>query len=187
VIDYSDAAREATRLVRDAGLDPDAPVGVAAFNEIFRRLLDGQDQPTSSPAVTAAPGPVGDPMHRLAEWLDLSPAAIEDIAAISETGADLHLHTRFLAPSKAARQRQLALIKLALDRVGFDRDAVPAREINELCARYGCLDQNLPTNLEKFENFVTRRGKRGAYSYRLTQYGIDNARDIIRSLVEPAA
>jgi hypothetical protein len=88
-----------------------------------------------------------------------------------------------LARSKADRQRVLALLTVATDRVAYGIQEVPASRVNAICDDYSCLDQNVPQNVAR-GGLLARRGKRGAYTYRATQPGLERAKTLLKELVE---
>jgi hypothetical protein len=183
--ELSEMIRLARAAVVDAGVDPDSPSGVAAFTAAFERLSTGPSQ-TRRELRSEHEDDVGmtdDPASVAAEWLGVSREALLDAFDFGPDGVDLHVHSRVLPVSKSGRQRLLALTKLALDRVAYGRDDVDARRVNAVCERYDCMDQNLPGNLKNYENYITRRGQRGAYAYRITQFGLDEAQEAIRSTI----
>jgi hypothetical protein len=183
-----DVVKRAVDAVKEAGLDPDSDLGIAMSREVFRELV--REAPAGGEAAATqgtqmSPGAT-DAEARLARWLDVPGERVRDVIALNPEGADLHIHSRSLPPSKRARQRLLGLLKLAIDRVAYERQEVPATEINAICERYAALDQNLPFALTHWKDYITRRGSRGAYTYRISQPGVDEARDVLLALLNAA-
>jgi hypothetical protein len=187
--EMAEMLRSAVQAVREVGLDPDSPAGVAAIQEFLRSGLNVSAPSAAghTPATTGPPDQDSSAARRAAEGVSVGEDRVQDIVDFGVDGVALSIHGRSLPSMKAGRQRMLALLKLALDRVAYDRDQVQARELSAILDQYDCLDQNVPKNLETYENYITRRGqRRGGYSYRITQYGLDRAREELRSLLDAA-
>lgn len=189
--------RAAVATVREAGLDPNEPAGVVALSFALRTSTRSNnpnvvESGTIEPAVPVPSeqllGDAKDPSPpmRLARWLVVSAEDIEDAFEFGADGVDIALHPRRLPTKKADRQRFLAHVKLAVDRVAYGHDQIPASVLNALCERFDCLDQNLPRVLLDHENYFARRGKRGAYFYRITAPGLEAAKPILLGLVDRA-
>jgi len=180
VRDLAEAVRSAHASVVEAGIDPDSPAGVAAIQEILRHLL-----------MAPAHSPVGQPGRdtqelspagRVAQWAQVDESVLLDVVSFGDDGVGLELSSRHLPRTKAGRQRFLVLLKLVLDGVAYGREESSGEAINELCERYDCLDQNLPTNLRN-SDLISVRGESRAYRYRATRDGIDEGRQWIREIL----
>lgn len=186
--DLINALKKARKLIEDAGFDPDSPSGVAALQEMLNRLappVPSEPQQTAVPREEeSSTGTLSDsPAARVATWLGVDIIPVQDIIEFDSEGSELQLPMRTLPSGKLARQRVLGLIKLATDRVGYGKQEVSFREVNTLCDRYACLDQNLPSNLRNFENYVSMRGQRGSHTYRITQPGLEAAREQLLRII----
>ena len=172
---------EALEAVTDRGLDPDSPGGAVALSYLLQQNMQVSDE-------SARLGPPNaddadeDPAATLASWAGASRESVMDVFEFADHGVRLGAPSGRLPKSKAKRQRVLVLLKLAADRVAYGAQEVPASQINEIAAHYACLDQNLPQNVAGRSSLVTRRGTRGAFRYRITQMGLDRAKELISSL-----
>jgi hypothetical protein len=187
---YVAAITTATEAVRSAGLSSQEEPGLSAFRVVLQEILRldhipdrlGQPVPVTAPQ-TATESNDATPSTLVASWLGSEEEAVQDYFHFGDQSVELQIPSSQLPARKADRQRRLALLKLALERKGYEKSDVPGREINELCERYACLDQNLPKHLQDFENYISRRGKRGSYFYRLTQPGLEAARTELTNLL----
>ena len=185
----SDALQSARDIVESAGLDVETRAGAAAFERVLDRILGESSSGSDGPPSLASPAVTGETSaaSRIATWIGVSADKLEDLFEFGPDAANVTLWHAQLPPSKADSQRLLSLLKLAVDRVGYERDETPAREINALCEHYGCLDQNLPAHLQNYRNFVSRRGRRGSFTYRITHPGLTEARETIRRFLAEGA
>ena len=177
--DPRDVLRDAVAGVTELGVDPDSPGGAVAL----RFLLDSEGAATTGVSGTAHASP-GDshPVERIARWVGTDVERILDVVEAGDGGATIRPPAARLPRSKADRQRVLTLLKLAVDRVGYDVPEVRAQTVNALCSEYACADQNLPNNVAARGDLVARRGKRGAYVYRATQPGLERAHELFVEL-----
>jgi hypothetical protein len=179
---------EALETVRSVGLDPDSAGGSTALGFLLAdQQASGAAEASQAPTPrTNAPDLVAEdePAVRLSSWAGVNVQRIEDVIEFGEQEAFLRVPSARLPRSKADRQRVLALLKLAVDRVGYRREEVAAAQINAACAEYSAMDQNLPHNLMARAGLITRRGKRGAYVYRATQPGMERAKHLMVELFD---
>jgi hypothetical protein len=170
-------ARNAVAAVRQMGVDPDSFGG----GTLLKFLIGGTPPlSTSVPAVQPASGseePDDTPRGRVASWAGLDPDQLDDLIEFDGADARLAVAPSRLPSVKSDKQRVLGLMTIALHRVGFDLDVVPARHVNTVCTEYDCMDQNLPNRLTS-TGTVTRRGKRGAFAYRISRPGLDAAKQL---------
>lgn len=178
--ELSGMLREIREAVTEAGFDLDSAAGAAAISSLIQARVAGSHT-VSSPAAEASIDTTS-PASRVAKWLSVDPELLYDVIDFGEDRPELVLWERKLPKGKADRQRVLAAIRLAVDRVGYRREETDARAINALCERYDCLDQNLPKNL-RARDLVTRKGQRGAYVYRLTHAGLPQAKAILEEVL----
>jgi hypothetical protein len=173
---------QAVRTVRDSHLDPDSAGGA----EALRFLLAGGRVHEAASGSSADQGPGPDltaPDAAVAKWANLDVEAVRDRVEFGDD-ALVRLPVDRLPRAKADRQRVIALMKLAIDRVGYGLDDVSAQRVNAACSEYACVDQNISHNIAARGDLITRRGKRGAYLYRITQPGLQRARELMIELFE---
>ena len=174
---------ESIEAVRAAGLDPESPGGGLAL--AFLLTADARPSVPTPRRDESLPHEGGDtPSTRLATWSGLEEDRLADLFEFSGERAEVRVPIRRIPSAKSDRQRVLALLKLAADRIAYGADSVDSKIVYALCADYGCADQNLPNNLQTRADLIDRRGKRGSYRYRPTQPGLQRAREIIRELAE---
>lgn len=142
----------------------------------------GEAQARRRGAVTEPSSLGEEPVERAVAWSGLTKDVLLDVVEFGEAGVRPTIWHGRLPGSKSKRQRVLALIKLALDKFAYGIDELPASDVNEVCQAYECLDQNLPTNLQR-NRIATRRGQRGSYTYRLSLAGEDQARQCLQGLI----
>lgn len=187
--EHADIVRSAREAVTAGGLDLETEAGVEALKVLLSHLLSTAHSPAQEPASTssgAADVSPGDrPEQRLARWAAIDVSRVLDAFTFGDVGAQVELSTRNLPSTKAARQRLLALLKLTVDRIAYEREAVPSRELTQLCDRYNAMDRNFSVNLQQdgYDELISRRGRAGSHTYRLTQYGLDEGRELIRGLL----
>lgn len=188
------AMREAVGAVRQTGIDPQTPGGAI----LLGFLLDGWPPSRRSASLAqvlglspaaeralepAAAEPLDDaPVERLARWMGVEAIRVEDVFELTESAALIRVPARRLPVPKAHRQRVLVLLRLAAERIGYERMELPGADVNATCADYGCMDQNLPQNVKSRAELVSRRGRRGKSFYRITQQGMQRAQDLFQQL-----
>ncbi|HEX3910339.1 MAG TPA: hypothetical protein VHW67_06525 [Solirubrobacteraceae bacterium] len=187
--DRKRAVEEALQFLRSVDLNPESPGGAVVLEHLLRASSPPPSTETEGPA--AAPSDQvrdlddsASPAARLARWIGTDIDRIEDVVEFTADEPLLRIPVARLPRAKAERQRSLVLLKLAVERVAYDRSDVPAGKINAMCADYACMDQNLPANVSSRGDLATRRGKRGTYFYRATQPGIQRAKALLEELFE---
>lgn len=188
--EVAETIEETQRLLRDAGIQPDSALGVAAFPAVFTALRTERTvvAPTEELRREAPTETVGGPLRRTAEWLDVEPEIVADLLDFTDDRVQIHLNLSRIPESNAATQRLLAYVYLGSVRAAFGMTEVNSRDLNEILDAYGVLDQNVWTNLERAtpDNAFSRRGDRGGHVYRLSVPGFHRAREIIRDLLDAA-
>jgi hypothetical protein len=183
-----EALDRALESLRERDLDPESAGGAIALQFLLEPGGQAAPSPASSPRSSAAPDPGTEassgPVERLSRWVNASPEQIGDLFAVGDQSLGVHVPTSRLPGSKADRQRVLALLTIAAHRIAFEHDLVPASAVNRVVDDYAALDQNLPKNVATQSHLITRRGKRGSWRYRVTQPGLDRARELIMTLIE---
>lgn len=176
--------------LKDAGIDPDSAAGGVALGYLLGTSTPAS--PTPPPAGETPEGvhatPTGEtPDENIASRVGVSAPALRDRVEFAEDGARPKVRAAQLPQGTAERQRVLALLKLTLDRLGFEVEEVPVSQLSALCDEYSALDQNFSTNLAKRDDLISRRGKRGAFRYRVTTPGLERGEELVRALVEGEA
>jgi hypothetical protein len=179
------AIRQAKEAVESAGLSLDSPAGVKAFETVLERSLPSTEG-SNRPLEGLTQAVEGAPIFRVASWAGVQPDAVGDYFVFEEGAVKVEVPARLLSSSRAEMQRQLALLKLGIDREGYEREELRGSEITDLFQSYGCLDQNVTRNLEAYSNYVVRRGGARSYSFRLTRPGRDASRDLLRRILNAA-
>ncbi|MDQ3916314.1 MAG: hypothetical protein M3323_13470 [Actinomycetota bacterium] len=175
--------RDALAAVQELDIPEDSPMLAPALEFLLKSLdQSGPDErhvneaglPTSETGSSS-------PLERAVTWTGVSPEALLDVVDFGTEGVIPTVYHGRLPKGKLERQRVVAVMKLSLDKVAYGASELSARQVNEVCDRYECLDQNLPGNLQK-SGLATRLGDRGSYVYRVTLAGEDRARQVLRSL-----
>jgi hypothetical protein len=180
-----DRFHEAVAAVRELQVDPDSAGGAVLLTLLLKETGAAPSRQVEESSVSASTDSVDPAGHsaRVADWSGIDLDRVDDILEFGDEQSLLRLPARRLPRSKADRQRVLVLLKLSVDRVAYDRADVPAKDVNAICLEYACLDQNLPNNVASRGDLATRRGSRGAYTYRATQPGLQRARELLQEVV----
>jgi hypothetical protein len=180
--------RRAVEAVRETGLNPDSPGGAIALEHLLgtaRAVAPASDDDIGSPPPAAIDDAAAEsPPQRMATWAKTTPERLQDLVEFERDSGRITVSTARLPRAKADRQRVLSMLKLSLDRIGFERDATGARSVNALCDEFACADQNLPHNVTSWGDYISRRGSRGSYTYRLSQPGMERAQALWHGLAE---
>jgi hypothetical protein len=75
------------------------------------------------------------------------------------------------------------LLVLAAERVGLKAERTHADPIIAVLHHYAVFDQNMSGNMNKIANQIIRSGKPKDYVYRITQPGLDRAKQLLAELV----
>lgn len=174
--------KDALGKLKDLNLDLSTPVSGAALEFLLRETRSSPPEEDARPRTEDSARGADSAVRRAADWAGVQEQALLDLVDFADDGVVPTIYHGRLPKGKSERQRVLALVKLGLDKVAYGRDELSARFVNEICDRYECLDQNLPTNLQR-SDVAKRSGSRGSYTYRLTLTGTDRARAVIRELL----
>jgi len=180
--------REAVDAIRDLNVDPDGAGGAVALE-----FLLGTAAPTPTPAspTTSLPTAVasatatpdgGGPLSAVAKWADVDALRLGDFIEFDGPSARLTIPSSRLPVSKADQQRILSLLILAANRTGLDAPQTAAGPIIAVIHDYAAFDQNFGGNLKKINSMVIRSGSPKDYVYKITQPGLNRAREIFRAL-----
>jgi hypothetical protein len=169
--------------LRDLEVDPNSAGGAVALS--FLLETQAPDSPVAGGSAKQADSALGGaPLERLSAWMKAEPTRVSDVIEVGDASATFKPHSSRLPRGKANRQRVLVLAQLAIARVGYEKQGLPASEVNALCSEYACLDQNLPHNVTTHGDFISRRGRRGSYVYRISEPGLQRAQEVLSELLE---
>ncbi|MGH8546895.1 MAG: hypothetical protein ACREX3_25435 [Gammaproteobacteria bacterium] len=181
-----DVLDQAMSALRDAGIDPESPLGVAAFPGVLQGVMADRTSSAEStsvaPSIEAMPAEPGSPLASLSEWSGISAGRLADFVETRDKTVVLHVPTNRLPSSTAGRQRYLAYAFLVSMRHVFQMDEVEVDDLNDLLKEYNVMDQNVWGNLSTDEGSFVRRGSRGSYRYRLTMPGRERALEVVQEL-----
>jgi hypothetical protein len=179
---------KALQALRDRDLDPQSAGGAVALEFL---LGTKEAAPTASAAAVPQPAPTPsgssesanaeEPITALANWSGIDTARLSDFFEFSDE-IRLTISPARLPKSKADQQRILSLLTLAADRIGNGAQQTGWSQINAVVDDYAVLDQNLGNNVAKHSSLVIRSGKPKTYVYRITQPGLERARELIQAL-----
>jgi hypothetical protein len=180
---------EALASLRERDLDPQSAGGAIALEFLLAPSGEASSSPVSpktaspSPKLGSGAQPDGtDPVAALADWSGADSLRLVDFFEISDGAIRLTIPSGRLPRSKADQQRILTLLTLAIDRVALGSPQTSHRQVNAVLHDYAAFDQNLAKNVAKNSNLVIRSGKPKAHLYRVTQPGLDRARELIQIL-----
>lgn len=177
---------QALGALRKRDIDPQSAGGAVALGFLLRPEETGSAGTAAAPAASSpssseTPAEDGDPIAALSAWTGVDAARLRDFFEFSD-GIRLTIPSGRLPRSKADKQRVLTLLTLAADRKGNGAAQTGWSQINSVVGDYAVLDQNLGNNVAKNSSLIVRSGKPKTYIYRVTQPGLDQARQLIRAL-----
>lgn len=183
---------EALEILDELGIDRESRLAATILPFLLgshappRPELGAAGGRATAPAVAADEDSTRDSesgMARLSEWSGVDELVLEDAIYEQDDQIYLQVNTDRLPDTKAGVQRALGYAYLAVMRQGFDMNDVPVDHFNNLLREYGALDQNVWSNLHSETGAFSRRGDRGAYTYRLTIQGLQRARQMVREVL----
>jgi hypothetical protein len=173
---------DALAVLRERDIDPSSAGGAVALE-----FLLGSDVATPSAPAPSGTVPLAideaDPLAIFADWAKVDSARLADFFEFSEGRVHLTIPSTRLPRSKADRQRLLTLLVLAAERIGLKVERTHADPIIAVLHDYAVFDQNMSGNMSKIANQITRSGKPKDYVYRITQPGLDRAKQLLQELV----
>jgi hypothetical protein len=177
---------EALASLRERDVDPQSAGGAIALGYLLGTSAEsGDPTPSTLSSATTPPTPVNaaDPIAALAAWSGADALRLADFFEVSDGAIRLTVPSGRLPRSKADQQRILTLLTAAVDRVGLKGQQTSHRQVNAVLHEYAAFDQNLGKNVAKNSRLLIRSGKPKAYKYRITQPGLDRARELVQLLV----
>ena len=118
-----------------------------------------QSKPDSAPAKVAA-------------WTGVSEDVLSEVFEFSDTAVTVRLSHNLLPKKISDAQRLLAQLKLSVDKIGYDADEVPAKDLIDMFDDHGCKDGNVAKNLKASEYIISKGGKGTMKTYKLRYSGI---------------
>lgn len=142
--------------------------------------VTGPVQTGQEPSATSrADGPAA----KLAAWLSVDENILSEIFEFEEGNLTVHLAHSVLPKKGSDAQRLLAYIKLAAEKIAYNTDEVPAKDLIAIVDNHGCKDANLAKNLKSSEYIIPKGGRGTMKTYRLRYTGMAVAQsDIKRAL-----
>lgn len=180
-------AEGASAQVKDPGLKE------VTFKTVLTELLRQSASPTpqlpppilsglaAQPIIGSTQAKAGTPQLKLAEWVGTAPEILTEIFEFGDNSVTVRLPQAALPNRMADAQRLLAHIKLAVDKIGYERDEVPAQEMIELFDDHGCKDGNVAKNLKASPYIVPKGGKNTMKTYKMRYSGIAGTLNEVRS------
>lgn len=189
--DREEQLDKALAALREREIDPSSAGGAVALE-----FLLGTSSPASAAPFQAPPGSTwgtptsgagtaedDEPVETLAAWSEVNAMRLADFFDFSEDRVHLTVPSGRLPRSKADRQRIITLLMLAADRKALGTVRTRADPIIATLHDYAAFDQNMGGNLNKISNEITRSGRPKDYVYKITQPGLEHAKQLIRQLV----
>lgn len=118
-----------------------------------------QSKPDSAPAKVAA-------------WTGVSEEVLSEVFEFGDTAVTVRLSHNLLPKKISDAQRLLAQLKLSVDKIGYEADEVPAKELIDMFDDHGCKDGNVAKNLKASEYIISKGGKGTMKTYKLRYSGI---------------
>jgi hypothetical protein len=189
--DLEEQLDKALAALRERKIDPGSAGGAVALEFLLGTPSPASAAlspapPASTPATpTSGAGAAEDdePVETLAAWTEVNALRLADFFDFSEDRVHLTVPSGRLPRSKADRQRIITLLMLAADRKALGTERTHADPIIATLHDYAAFDQNMGGNLNKISNEITRSGRPKDYVYKITQPGLEHAKQLIRQLV----
>lgn len=160
------------------------------YELVLQELLRSMNAPTSVvgkslPTTIQEGNPkTGSPQEKACAWLGTDLSHIEEVFEFQDNEAQVHISPSALPKRSSEAQKQIALYKLAIDKMAYGVDEVPARAIIELCDEHSCKDGNLAKNIKSSEYIVTKSGKKGTMkTYKIKHSGVQMVHDELQNVL----
>lgn len=119
----------------------------------------------------------GGPLEKVAAWLGMPIEEVTEFLEFQDEGVRLAFPLSKVPHKLADGQRFLALIKLAVDKVGYGADSAQAKTIIAICKEYSCHDANFAANIKDRDDLIETTGVRGAMKvYKIRRAGLEEAK-----------
>jgi len=185
--DLEEQLDKALAALRKRKIDPGSAGGAVALEFLLRTPSPASPAPPAStpttPTSSASAAEDDEPVEALAAWTEVNALRLADFFDFSEDRVHLTVPSGRLPRSKADRQRIITLLMLAADRKALGTERTHADPIIATLHDYAAFDQNMGGNLNKISNEITRSGRPKDYVYKITQPGLEHAKQLIRQLV----
>lgn len=158
------------------------------LTELLRNEAGGNSLPTvNNPhtigaAKQALAGGEG-PAAKVAAWASTSKDLLSEIFEFGETSVTVKVAQSTLPKKISDAQRLLANLKLSAEKIGYDTDEVPAKDLIDIFDDHGCKDGNAAKNLKSSEYVIAKGGKNAMKAYKIRYSGLGVARDEIRNVI----
>lgn len=128
----------------------------------------------------------GSPASKVAAWTGLSEDELTEIFEFTDNSATVRLSHNLLPKKISDAQRLLTHFKLSADKIGYDLDEVPAKDLIDMFDEHGCKDGNVAKNLKASDFIIPKGGKGTMKSYKLRYSGISATLTEIRNVLGAA-
>lgn len=123
------------------------------------------------------------PADKIAAWLGTSPEILSEVFEFGEDEVTVRVAHNQLPKRIADAQRLLAHLKLAADKIGYDKDEVTAQAMIQMFDDHGCKDGNAAKNL-KASNYVIQSGSKGTMkSYKMRYSGLSAMQQEVKNVL----
>lgn len=169
----------ATAEAASAGVT-DPALKAETYKIVLTEMLRSAQSPASTPqsstaTAEASPLPQSKPDSapaKVAAWTGVSENVLSEIFEFGDTAVTIRLSHNLLPKKVSDAQRLLAQLKLSVDKIGYDIDDVPAKDLIDMFDDHGCKDGNVAKNLKASEYIISKGGKGTMKTYRLRYSGI---------------
>lgn len=145
------------------------------LTEMLRTAQSPVTTPQSSGAANAAAPTQSKPDSapaKVAAWTGVSEDVLSEVFEFGDTAVIVRLSHNLLPKKVSDAQRLLAQLKLSVDKIGYDIDDVPAKDLIDMFDDHGCKDGNVAKNLKASEYIISKGGKGTMKTYKLRYSGI---------------
>lgn len=158
----------------------DPALKAETYKIVLTEMIRGAQAPAASPTITATNAV---PVHavqskpdsapaKVAVWTGLSEDVLSEIFEFGDNAVTVRLSHSLLPKKVSDAQRLLAQLKLSVDKIGYDADDVPAKDLIDMFDDHGCKDGNVAKNLKASEYIIPKGGKGTMKSYKIRYSGI---------------
>ncbi len=150
------------------------------YKIVLTEMLRGAQNPASTSQSSAGAPNATAPTHskpdsapaKVAAWTGVSEDALSEVFEFGDTAVTVRLSHNLLPKKVSDAQRLLAQLKLSVDKIGYDIDDVPAKDLIDMFDDHGCKDGNVAKNLKASEYIISKGGKGTMKTYKLRYSGI---------------
>lgn len=149
------------------------------YKIVLTEMLRGAQNLASTPqvssaasATTSTPSKPDSAPAKVAAWTGVGEDVLSEVFEFGDTAVTVRLSHNLLPKKVSDAQRLLAQLKLSVDKIGYDIDDVPAKDLIDMFDYHNCKDGNVAKNLKASEYIISKGGKGTMKTYKLRYSGI---------------